>query len=744
METQEHAPRLKTSNFRVVWPIAGSVIIGMALIFLLFSLLNEYSDRMIGNQKATYANIVRNIAISIENEVSQTEQSLQFFVNTKDFNDALVTFTDEKMSWPLNQISLLFCVYYSQVIENMLISTNNQLSSTFWSLKQKTYTKASLVSTNEFATMNIYVTDEHPKHTYLGITVSNTKGYYVTAMLDMDLMYQRLVSHIQIDRGTDILVKNSDGLIVMSSDQFVIGEDAGNVYQNLMAGKKGNPNELLDIIAHQAQQIEGSETFSGFWLYDHGQEASKKLSVYVPANVDAGFLIISAIIDYDEVLRPVQTMFVKVSALVVAISLVFIGLIVFLYYAGRRKEEMEKENRYLRELNRTLQLVNENQRMENHQQRLEIIGTMTCGIAHEFNNLLTPIMGYSGMLLAQKTEEDPEYDDVKEIFEASDKAKQIIQQISAFGRKNSDMTFHHIPVQGFFTQLQKLAAGLMPASVLFTCIPPEDEQYIFGNATQLTQVVLNLIVNGVEAIGKQEGHITLSFHADPELCDQLDIDLPSDKTKHFACIKVADDGCGMDNETEQQIFKPFFTTKAKQGGSGLGLLISENIIHAHHGKILVTSKAGEGSSFTIVLPLSEKPNTQVPEMTIQSLQQESPQKLEILIVDEELIALRLYAKGLAKRGYEVAKAQESSLALEALQQFPYNVLVIDDAIKEMPWPELAMKARQILPNLTTILMTALISKDVIEAVSTGILDGYVLKPSLVSELEDEILDVLKF
>jgi uncharacterized protein YxeA len=344
---------------------------------------------MIENQEATYTNIVRNISISIENEVNQAKQSLQFFVNTKDFNDALFTFTDEEKSWPLNQISLLFCVYYSQVIENMIISTNEHLDSSFWLLKHKSYEKVAPVSKNEFATVDIYLTNKDPQHAYLGITVSNEKGYFVTAMLDLELMYNRLISHINIAPGTDILVKNSNGLIVMSSNPHIIGRDANDVYRSLVEGKQGNPDEMLEIITNQLKRKEGSETFLGYWLYDTRDTPSKKLSVYVPALIDSGLLIISSIIDYDEVLRPVKAMYAKITVLVVAISLVFIGLIVYLHYTGIRKEETEKENRYLRELNRTLQLVNENQRVENHQQRLEIIGTMTCGIAHEFNNLLS-------------------------------------------------------------------------------------------------------------------------------------------------------------------------------------------------------------------------------------------------------------------------------------------------------------------------------------------------------------------
>ncbi|NCC12442.1 MAG: sensor histidine kinase [Spirochaetia bacterium] len=739
MDTKEHI-----RHPRIIWLTTASIIIGLILIFLLSSLLNKYSDNMIESQKATYSNIVKNIAISIENEVSQTEQSLQFFVNTKDFNDALVTFKEEERSWPLNQISLLFCVYYSQVIENMLISTTEQLSSSFWSLKKKNYTRAALVSQNEFATIDIYLEKENPSHSYLGITVSNTDGNFVTAMLDLDLMYQRLISHMKIDIGTDILVNNSNGLILMSSNAGIVGKDAYEVYRDLVEGKQGDPEELLSILSHQGERKEGSESFVGYWLYDETQTPSQKLSVYVPANIDAGFLVISAIIDYQKVIQPLQQMYVSISALVIAIVLVFIGLIVFLYITSKHKEEMEKENRFLRELNQTLQCVNENQRLKNHQQRLEIIGTMTCGIAHEFNNLLTPIMGYSGMLLAQKTEQDSEYEDVKEIFEASEKAKEIIQQISAFGRINSDMTYHQVSVTQFITQVTKLAQGLMPAHVRFLSSLPEQEYYLFGNTTQLTQVVLNLIVNGIDAIGKQEGVITLSFHLDHSYSDESGSPFGGASTKTYGCLHISDNGCGMDEETQKHIFKPFYTTKSKQGGSGLGLIISENIIHAHHGKILVSSQPQKGSEFILLLPITNKPMETPPALSLPSLKKKQETIADVLIINTDASILKLFAKGLTKQGYQVTKIQDRFDALEILELHTYQVLVTDDSMEQVSWSDLVMKARSMTPALVIILLASTITKEVIDAVSTGIIDGFLLKPVSISELEEKMLDVLKY
>jgi DNA-binding response OmpR family regulator len=119
------------------------------------------------------------------------------------------------------------------------------------------------------------------------------------------------------------------------------------------------------------------------------------------------------------------------------------------------------------------------------------------------------------------------------------------------------------------------------------------------------------------------------------------------------------------------------------------------------------------------------------------------QPLDLLIVDEDIPTLKQLGKGLSKRGYRVTKIQNSVDALEILAQHTYQVLIADDEMDRIPWSDLVLKARRRVPALTIVLLTSTITKDVIDAVSTGIIDGYLLKPALVNELEEEIMDVLR-
>ncbi len=721
----------------LTWPIAVFLLV-LALLFpLLLSIISGYSKTIVTERRDNYMTIVRDISISIENEVSQTEQALQFFVRTNDFSDALSKFVKEDSPWPLNRVSLSFCVYYSQVIDNMIIASGDDLQSQLWSLKRKKYDRLALVSSNQFATMYVFANSKDPNDAYLGITVTDVDGYHITAMLSLALMYERLASHIKFSENIDMLIKNSDGLIVMSSITNFIGRDVDSLLAE--RNDKTNYEQAQEIIQKQKAKQAGSEVTDARLFDSETAKPVRKLSVYVPAQLDSGFWIVSAVIDFQAVTAAANDAISKITGLVSFIFLAIFVLLEYILIATRHKQEVEKENKYLKELNKTLQLVNENEKMKNHEQRLEMIGTMTYGIAHEFNNLLTPIMGYSGMLLSQKNPDDSEYEDIKEIFDASEKAKDIIQQISAFGRKNEDMTFHSIQIFQFLSQVQKLANGLMPSLVQFSIIPAANDGYFFGNTTQLTQVVINLIVNAIDAIGNGEGHIVLSYRnlEHEELKNTPEF---YEKNIEYGCIEISDDGCGMSEETVEKLFQPFFTTKTNNGGNGLGLLISQNIIKAHHGMISVTTKVGKGSVFSIILPRSEK-RAEVKATEIESLKMADTVSLNILAVDDDMKVLKFYSKGLGRLGHGVTKLSDSTDAWQVIKRHRYDVLILDDSMKGLSGLDLALKARQKWPALTIILVSGTIRKETIDALRSNLINGYLLKPVTMNELIDMIDDV---
>lgn len=239
----------------------------------------------------------------------------------------------------------------------------------------------------------------------------------------------------------------------------------------------------------------------------------------------------------------------------------------------RRKEAMEALNRETAELA--------------HHQRLETIGTLTSSIAHEFNNLLTPIMGYS-MLALEKIppEEEDLYDSIVEIYESSRKAKVLVSRLSDLSRKHTETSFHPLSPDEVIRKTLDIAAPAQKDNIEVKLNLNCWDQRIHAGEIQLTQLFLNLFLNAFHAMEEQGGVLTVS--TDPDEANLL--------------IRVADTGCGIPREIQDKIFDPFFTTKDTGRGTGLGLAIAAQVVEDHHGSITVESTVGSGTVFTIILP----------------------------------------------------------------------------------------------------------------------------------------------
>ena len=269
-----------------------------------------------------------------------------------------------------------------------------------------------------------------------------------------------------------------------------------------------------------------------------------------------------------------------------------IGVILFLHLI-RRTARMEKETRALRQRNEQIEeLIRQKENLAHHQ-RLETLGTLTSSIAHEFNNLLTPIMGYSMMALEKlPPEEDELYDDILEIYNASRKAKTIISRLSDLSRKNTAVTFRPVSLDELVKKTLDVANPARPlkaeVKVNLNCW----DQRLLANEIQLSQMLLNLILNGFHALGDAPGSLTIETSFD----------------EHNIHLRVSDTGCGIPEDIRKKIFEPFFTTKEAGKGTGLGLAIVAQVVSDHHGHIRVDSKVGAGTRFSISLPRNQDPD----------------------------------------------------------------------------------------------------------------------------------------
>ena len=271
---------------------------------------------------------------------------------------------------------------------------------------------------------------------------------------------------------------------------------------------------------------------------------------------------------------------------IVSGTMVILGMVMLLYLGLKlfyKTIVMEKETEALRRKNEAIAKVIRQNRELAHHQRLQTIGMLTSSIAHEFNNLLTPIMGYSLMTLEKLQPEQELYDDILEIYESSCKA--IISRLNDLSRKNTDTSFRLMSPDVLIRKTIAIAKPAKPENVQVKLDLNCDDQRLNANEIQFTQLLLNLILNAYHAM--DEGG-TLSV-------------ITSFDEAHIH-IRIVDTGCGMSSEVQKKIFEPFFTTKDSGRGTGLGLAIVAQAVEDHRGKIMVNSKEGEGTTFHIRFP----------------------------------------------------------------------------------------------------------------------------------------------
>lgn len=270
-------------------------------------------------------------------------------------------------------------------------------------------------------------------------------------------------------------------------------------------------------------------------------------------------------------------------------GMVFSGIALLVnlsFYFFRKSTFTQKETEALQKKNEALEALNQQTQQLAHHQRLEIIGTLTSSIAHEFNNLLTPIMGYSLMALEKlPPEEGGIYDDILEIYNTSRKAKEIISRLSDLARKNPSMAFRPVSPDDMIHKTLHVAAPAKPENTEIRLDLNCWEQRILANEIQISQLLLNLILNGFHAIGERTGVLTIKTSFD----------------ETHIHISISDTGCGIPEDVLPKIFDPFFTTKEPEKGTGLGLAIVAQVVEDHSGSISVESKVNEGTTIAVSL-----------------------------------------------------------------------------------------------------------------------------------------------
>jgi two-component system cell cycle sensor histidine kinase/response regulator CckA len=313
-----------------------------------------------------------------------------------------------------------------------------------------------------------------------------------------------------------------------------------------------------------------------------------------------------------------------------------------------------------------------------HAQKMETIGELAGGVAHDFNNILTGISGNLSML-KNTTNREKQIGYIETLEKITDRARDLIRQMLVFTKRNEGKP-ENISLQQVLKEVMDMASKSIPKNIRID-IPDIDEKYsVYIDHTQLTQVLLNLLVNAKDAIeDDQNGRICIdvqTISVDKEIKRQYLLNTVG----RYIKIDVADNGCGMSNEILSKIFDPFFSTKEKGAnkGTGLGLSITYNIVKNSGGSIQVQSEEGKGSKFSILLPISKSKNiTADHDNTYVS--RDVLQKARVLLVDDEDMLRDIGREMLEFLGHEVDTAPDGHACLEKIttDKKGFDIVILD-------------------------------------------------------------------
>ena len=556
----------------------------------------------------------------------------------------------------------------------------------------------------------------------------------VCLVVDSEALYQQLVSDLHVGTNGYIMVKNADNRVVMHPERAQWGIKVLEGRQKLYYNSELDMSSLSDLLKAQQEKTSGIMDYYSYWWTDPSLPRVHKISAYRQLAVGSSFWIVSAVVDYDDLYQPVADSFRKMALMFSAIAFIMVLLTAFIFRLQQKNSQNTARINALQEVNDALEELHRSEEFLQHGQRLQLMGTLTGGIAHEFNNFLTPITGYADLIMADADPESEIYDNALEISEAAEKARDVVKQISAMSRKNVETIYDAIPVKKMLHQTRKLVETNCPKQVEFVEQMDLNEEEVLGNSTQLQQVLLNICVNAIYAIGPSAGTLTLSADVVPR--GELLLRFPDEKMPEvwpsYVRIRIADTGSGMDKETLQHIFEPFFTTKKTGEGTGLGLAMAEQIIRTHRGYICAESTLGQGSTFYLYLPVLAQ------EREREQLQWAQDSKLRILAADDNQKVLSMLEKELGRLGLTVSACARRGDVRTLLDSQPFDVLAIDESVTEGSGIDFCMSIRGQFPGLTRIIMASSLTRELIDAKNHGVIDGYILKPVSASTLLEEI------
>ncbi|MBT3218883.1 MAG: response regulator, partial [Proteobacteria bacterium] len=373
----------------------------------------------------------------------------------------------------------------------------------------------------------------------------------------------------------------------------------------------------------------------------------------------------------------------------------------------------------------------------NHSQKMEAIGQLAGGVAHDFNNMLSGIMGYASLLHMNLGPDDPRTEDTEEILTICKNARNLTRNLLGFARKGKYCK-ERINLNETISGVRDLLLRTIPKKICVEFQTTAGRQpQIEGDRSQLEQIMMNLCINAADAMG-QEGTLTLSTR------EIVLREVPSGTNltpgRHVE-VSIIDTGTGMDQEILDKAFEPFFTTKVMGEGTGLGLSMVYGTVQNHGGTVTLKSKPGQGTTVTLLFPVPSPTSDVIPESTKPVL---TMGKGTILVVDDDERVRASTARLLQRMGYQPLQAQDGSEALRVYRERAgeIDLVLLDMAMPVLDGTETFHQLKELDPQVRTLLFSGYSADTSANALLAQGANGFIQKPYTMAKLSWAVAQAL--
>ena len=356
--------------------------------------------------------------------------------------------------------------------------------------------------------------------------------------------------------------------------------------------------------------------------------------------------------------------------------------------------------------------------------KLDAVGQVARGLVHEFNNLLTVILGSAEAIRAREASED-----VEEIIEAGERAAALTTKLASFTR-NQAVRIAHVDLDRVVRDASSMLQRLVRENVALELRLASQALWVVADPSQLQQVLVNLATNARDAM-PEGGTLEVAT-------DTLDLSRATRPTRlripdgPYVVLSVRDSGDGMSDEVIEHAFEPFFTTKEPGRGTGLGLASVHEIVQQMKGAIDVQSEPGKGTRLRIFLPRALPPESE--RGALRALERERPAAARILVVEDEPLLRGLVARSLESRGHQVVTARHGAEALELAGREPPDLVVTDVILPGVHGGQLVMRLRELQPRLRVLLVSGYEPERVVGATGEDDQTLFLQKPFTIAQL----------